>query len=170
MKVQNPRTLKNNLKKLKREQRKLSRKQKGSKDGEKQRLRILRIHKNIRNIREDFQHKWSAKLIRENQAICLETLNIKEMLKDKKLAQQISDVGWYSFLEKLKYKAEWYGKALLQIGRFEPSSKLCSNCGYHNADLKLKHRMWICSDCGVVHDRDINAAINIKILLGTSRI
>ena len=162
LKVQNPRHLKNNLKKLKREQRKLSRKRKGSNNRKKQRLRVSKIHEKIKNVREDFQHKWSTKLIRENQAICLETLNIKGMLKNKRLAQHISDVGWYSFLEKLKYKSEWHGKTLLQIGQFEPSTKLCSNCGYHNTDLKLKHRMWICPDCGSVHDRDVNAAVNIK--------
>lgn len=162
LKVQNPRYLKNNLKKLKREQRKLSRKNKSSNNRNKQRLKIAKIHEKIRNIREDFQHMWSTKLIRENQAICLETLNIKGMLKNKHLAQYISDVGWYSFLEKLKYKAEWYGKTIIQIGQFEPSSKLCSKCGYHNSELELKHRMWICPDCKSIHDRDINAAINIK--------
>ncbi|MGZ7116856.1 MAG: IS200/IS605 family element RNA-guided endonuclease TnpB [Methanobacterium sp.] len=161
-KVANPRYLKLNLRKLKREQRKLSRKQKGSKNREKQRLKVARIHEKIRNIREDFQHKWSTKLIRENQAICLETLNIQGMLKNKHLAQHISDVGWYSFIEKLKYKAEWYGKTIFQIGMFEPSSKICNNCGYHNTELELKHRMWTCPDCGTVHDRDINAAITIK--------
>lgn len=162
LKVQNPRHLKQNLKKLKREQCKLSRKKKGSRNRDKQRLKVSCIHEKIRNIREDFQHKWSVKLIRENQAICLETLNVKGMLKNHHLAQHISDAGWYSFLEKLKYKTEWYGKTIIQIGQFEPSSKLCSNCRYHNADLKLKHRMWICPECGSAHDRDINAAINIK--------
>ncbi|MGZ7043778.1 MAG: RNA-guided endonuclease TnpB family protein, partial [Methanobacterium sp.] len=162
LKVDNPRHLKNNLKKLKREQRKLSRKQKDSKNMEKQRLKVAGIHEKIRNIREDFQHKWSTRLIRENQAICLETLNIQGMLKNRHLAQHISDVGWYSFIKKLKYKAEWYGKTVLQIGQFEPSSKICNNCGHHNSELELKHRMWICPECGIIHDRDVNAAINIK--------
>ncbi|MGZ7044461.1 MAG: RNA-guided endonuclease TnpB family protein, partial [Methanobacterium sp.] len=121
-----------------------------------------RIHEKIRNIREDFQHKLSTRLICENQAICLETLNIQGMLKNHHLAQHISDVGWYSFIEKLKYKAEWYGKTVLQIGQFEPSSKICNKCGYHNTELELKHRIWTCPECGTVHDRDINAAINIK--------
>ncbi|MGZ7068840.1 MAG: IS200/IS605 family element RNA-guided endonuclease TnpB [Methanobacterium sp.] len=161
-KVANPRYLKQNLRKLKREQRKLSRKQKGSKNREKQRLKVARIHEKIRNIREDFQHKLSTRLICENQAICLETLNIQGMLKNHHLAQHISDVGWYSFIEKLKYKAEWYGKTVLQIGQFEPSSKICNKCGYHNTELELKHRIWTCPECGTVHDRDINAAINIK--------
>lgn len=159
LKVQNPRHLKNNLKK---EHKKLSRKKKSSNNRKKQGLKVAKIHEKIRNIREDFQHKWSIKLIRENQAVCLETLNIKGMLKNRHLAQHISDVGWYSFIEKLKYKSEWYGKTLIQIGRFEPSSKLCSNCEYHNNELNLKRRMWICPSCESVHDRDINAAINIK--------
>ncbi len=116
LKVANPRHFKNNLKKLKREQRKLSRKQKSSNNHEKQRLRVSHIYEKIRNVREDFQHKWSIKLIRENQAICLETLNINGMLKNRRLAQHISDVGWYSFVEKLKYKAEWYGKIILKSG------------------------------------------------------
>jgi putative transposase len=162
LKVDNPKLLKNQLRKLKREQRKLSRKQKGSKNRNKQRLKVAKIHEKICNIRNDFQHKWSIKLIRENQAICLETLNIQGMLKNHNLAQHISDVGWYNFIQKLEYKAEWYGKTIIRIGQFEPSSKLCSNCGYHNSELKLNHRMWICPDCGSVHDRDINAAINIK--------
>ncbi len=161
-KVANPRYLKQNLKKLKREQRKLSRKKKGSKNRQPQRLKVAKIYEKIRNIREDFQHKWSTKLICENQAICLETLNIQGMLKNKHLAQQISDVGWYSFIKKLKYKAEWYGKTIYRIGIFEPSSKICNKCGYHHTKLELKNRTWACPECGTVHDRDINAAINIK--------
>ncbi|MGZ7048203.1 MAG: RNA-guided endonuclease TnpB family protein [Methanobacterium sp.] len=161
-KVANQRYLKQNLKKLKREQRKLSKKQKDSKNREKQRIKVARVHEKIRNIREDFQHKWSTKLIRENQAICLETLNIKGMLKNKHLAQQITDVSWHSFIEKLKYKAKWQGKSVFRIGQFEPSSKICNNCGHHNTKLELKHRIWTCAECETVHDRDVNAAINIK--------
>ena len=101
-------------------------------------------------------------LVRENQAICIEKLNIKGMLKNKYLAQSISEVGWYSFIEKLKYKAEMYGITLLQIGQFEPSSKTCNKCKYYNNELTLKNRLWKCPDCGYVHDRDINAARNIK--------
>jgi putative transposase len=162
VKVDNPRPLKTELRKLKREQRKLSRKQKGSNNSEKQRLKISRIHERIRNIREDFQHKLSKSIVCENQAMAIEKLNIKGMLRNHNLAQSISDVGWAGFMEKLKYKCEWYGKTLIQIGQFEPSSKICSNCGHHHPDLKLHHRMWICPDCGSIHDRDVNAAINIR--------
>ena len=161
-KVDNPRYLKENLKKLKREQRKLSRKQKGSNNRGKQRLKVARKHEKVSNIRGDFLHKLSSRLVRENQAICLETLNIQGMLKNKKVAQHISDVGWYSFIKKIKYKAERRGKSIFRIGMFEPSTKICHSCGYHNNSLKLKDRIWTCPDCGTVHDRDINAAINIK--------
>ncbi|MGZ7116285.1 MAG: RNA-guided endonuclease TnpB family protein [Methanobacterium sp.] len=87
---------------------------------------------------------------------------MKGMLKNHHLAQHISDVSWHSFIQKLEYKAKMYGKTVLKIGQFEPSSKICNNCEYHNSELELKHRMWICPDCGTVHDRDINAAVNIK--------
>jgi putative transposase len=98
----------------------------------------------------------------ENQAIALETLNVAGMVKNHCLAQAISDAGWSSFVAKLEYKAEWLGKTILRIGRFEPSSKLCSVCGYHNSELTLKIRKWECPSCNNLHDRDINAAINIK--------
>jgi putative transposase len=162
VKVDNPRPLKTELRKLKREQRKLSRKQKGSNNREKQRLKLSCIHERIRNIREDFQHKLSKSIVCENQAIAIEKLNIKGMIKNHYLAQSISDVGWAGFMDKLKYKCEWYGKTLLQIGQFEPSTKICSNCGHHNPDLKLHHRKWVCPVCSVNHDRDINASINIR--------
>ena len=114
------------------------------------------------NVREDFQHKLSKSIVCENQAVAIEKLNIKGMLRNHNLAQSISDVGWAGFMDKLKYKCELYGKTLLQIGQFEPSSKICSNCGHHNPDLKLHHKNWVCPVCGVKHDRDINAAINIR--------
>lgn len=161
-KIDNPRILKKQLKRLKRENRKLSRKKKGSNNRNKQKLKIALIHEKIHDIREDFQHKLSYQIVCENQAIAIEKLNIKGMIKNKYLAQSISDVGWASFIKKLCYKAEWYGKTILQLGMFEPSSKICSNCGYHNKDLKLYHRKWTCPDCGFKHDRDINAAINIR--------
>jgi putative transposase len=162
VKVDNPRPLKQQLKRLKGEQRKLSRKKKCSNNRNKQRIKLSKIHERIRNIREDFQHKLSKSIVCENQAIAIEKLNIKGMLRNHNLAQSISDVGWAGFMEKLKYKCEWYGKTLLQLGQFEPSSKICSNCGHHHPDLKLHHREWICSDCGIVHDRDVNAAVNIR--------
>ncbi len=128
----------------------------------KQRIKISKIHERIQNILEDFQHKLSKSIVCENQAIAIEKLNIKGMLRNHNLAQSISDVGWAGFMEKLKYKTEWYGKTLLQIGQFEPSTKICNHCGYHNTNLKLHHRKWICPDCESIHDRNVNAAISIR--------
>jgi putative transposase len=161
-KIENPRYLKSSLKRLKVLQKRVSRKQKGSKNREKAKQRLAVLHDKITNQRNDFQNKLSFKLISENQAIALETLNVKGMVKNHHLAQAISDSAWGSFVTKLEYKAEWAGKTILRIGRFEPSSKLCSVCGYHNSELTLEIREWTCPDCKTKHDRDINAAINIK--------
>lgn len=161
-KVNNPEYLKTSLKKLKTLSKRLSRKQKGSNNFKKAKLKLSRLHETISNQRNDFQHKLSIKLVRENQAIALETLKVCNMIKNHNLAQSISDAGWSSFVDKLTYKAEWYGKTILRIGTFEPSSKLCSNCGYHNKELTLVVREWTCPSCNAFHDRDINAAINIK--------
>jgi putative transposase len=143
-------------------QKRLSRKQKGSKNREKARQEIAKLHEKIANQRNDFQHKLTSRLISENQAIALETLNISGMLKNHCLAQSINDVSWSSFVTKLEYKAEWYGKTILRIGQFEPSTKICNICGYHNKKITLADRKWQCPDCGETHDRDVNAAINIK--------
>jgi putative transposase len=161
-KVENPKYLKNSLQKLKILSKRLSSKQKGSNNFKKAKLRISQLHEKITNQRNDFQHKLSLKLVRENKAIALETLNVTGMLKNHCLAQSISDAGWSNFVTKLEYKAEWFGKTILKIGRFEPSSKICNVCGYHNSNLTLKDREWECPDCKTKHDRDINAAINIK--------
>ena len=161
-KVENPKYLKNSLQRLKVLQKRVSRKQKGSKNRAKARQRLAVLHEKITNQRNDFQNKLSFKLVSENQAIALETLNVKGMQKNHHLAQAISDSAWSSFVTKLEYKAEWYGKTILRIGQFEPSSKICNVCGYHNSDLTLKDREWQCPECKTVHDRDINAAINIK--------
>jgi len=161
-KIENPKYLKNSLKRLKVLQRRVSRKQKGSKNRAKAKQRLAVLHEKITNQRTDFQNKLSFKLVSENQAIALETLNVKGMVKNHHLAQAISDSAWGSFVTKLEYKAEWYGKTVLRIGQFEPSSKLCSVCGYHNSELTLKDREWTCPDCKTVLDRDVNAAINIK--------
>ncbi|MDP2216704.1 MAG: IS200/IS605 family element RNA-guided endonuclease TnpB [Methanolobus sp.] len=160
-KIENPRHLKTSLKKLQHEQRALSRKKKGSSNRKKQKLVVAKLHEKIANQRNDFHHKVSKRLIDKNQAICLEDLNISGMVKNHCLAQAISDVAWSSFIEKLRYKADWYGKTIMQIGRFVPSSKLCSICGYKNADLTLNDRSWECPSCHTKHDRDVNAAINI---------
>ncbi|AKB80069.1 Mobile element protein [Methanosarcina horonobensis HB-1 = JCM 15518] len=161
-KVENPKYLKNSLKRMKCLQKRVSKKVKGSNNRNKARQRLSKIHEKISNQRNNFQHQISSKLISENQAIALETLNVKGMVKNHCLAQSISDASWSSFVTKLEYKAEWLGKTILRIGKFEPSSKICNVCGYHNSELTLKDREWVCPDCKTKHDRDINAAINIK--------
>ena len=162
VKINNPHPLKTELRKLKHGQQKLSRKQKGSNNRNKQRIKLSKIHERIKNIREDFQHKLSKTIVCENQAIAIEKLNIKGMLRNHNLAQSINDVGWAGFINKLKYKTEWYGKTILQIGQFEPSTKICNHCRYHNDNLKLHHREWICPKCEKRHDRDVNATVNIR--------
>lgn len=161
-KIENPKYLKNSIKRLKVLQKRVSKKQKGSKNRAKAKQRLAVLHEKITNQRNDFQHKLSFRLVSENQAVALETLNVKGMLKNHHLAQAISDSAWGSFVTKLEYKAEWFGKTILRIGQFEPSSKICHVCGYHKSDLTLKDREWICPDCKTVLDRDVNAAINIK--------
>jgi putative transposase len=161
-KIENPRWFRNQLKKLRREQRKLSRKIRGSNNYIKQKRRISLIHERIKNIRHNFQHEISRRLIDENQVICIERLSVQNMQKNKYLALSISDVSWYSFIVKLKYKAEWYGKTILEVPKNFPSSKLCSSCGYKKEEMNLSIRKWRCPKCGIIHDRDINAAINIK--------
>lgn len=162
-KIDNPKYLKASLQRLKCLQRRVSRKVLGSNNRRKAVNKLAKIHEKISNQRHDFQHKVSLQLIRENQAIAVETLNIQGMQKNHKLAQAVSDSSWYSFVSKLSYKAQWYGKTVLRIGQWEPSSKTCHVCGYKNKELKLKDREWLCPDCGTNHDRDINAAINIRI-------
>ena len=160
-KVDNPKYLKQHLFRLKKSQSKASKKTKGSNNRRKANLRVAKIHERIHNLRNDFLHKISSKLISENQTICLEDLNVGGMLKNHKLAQSISDCSWSKFNEYLEYKAEWNGVNIVRIGRFEPSSKMCSNCGKIKNDLTLKDRTWQCVECYAKHDRDINAAKNI---------
>ncbi|MDW7731659.1 MAG: IS200/IS605 family element RNA-guided endonuclease TnpB [Methanolobus sp.] len=161
-KIDNPRHLKNSMKRLKVLSKRLSRKKKGSNNRNKARLQVAKLHEKISDQRHDFQHRLSSTLVSDNQAIAVETLNVSGMLKNHCLAQHISDASWNSFVEKLEYKAEWYGKTILHIGQFEPSTKICNICGYHNGKLTLADRQWQCPDCNTNHDRDINAAINIK--------
>jgi len=163
IKIDNPKYLKKSLKKLKYKQKQLSKKIKGSNNRNKQRIIVSLIHEKITNKRMDFLHKLSQKIINENQVICLENLAIKNMIKNHKLAQSISDVSWSKFIEMLKYKSEWNDRQLVQIDRFYPSSKSCSECHYINDNLTLKDREWICPSCSTNHDRDINAAKNILI-------
>lgn len=164
-KVENPKPLNWNLRKLKRQQRKLSKKTKGSKNRDKQRIKVAKIHEKITNIRKDFHHKLSHKLTHDNQmnTICMETLSTKDMMEYPYMARQIADVGWNDFAAILKYKCNGYGKNFIQIGRYEPSSKLCT-CGYVNHNLKLSDREWTCPECETTHDRDILAANNIKFI------
>jgi putative transposase len=162
-KVGNPKYLKRSLKRLKRLQRRVSRKCKGSKNREKARLRLAKFHERITNQRLDFLHKLTYRLTHENQVdtICLENLNVAGMMQNHPLAQAISDVSWAKFVGLLTYKADWYGKNIVFIGRFEPSSRLCT-CGYVNQVLTLREREWTCPNCGTVHDRDMLAANNIR--------
>ncbi len=161
-KIDNPKYLKKSLKRLKVVQKQVSKKVKGSNNRKKAIKRLAKIHEKVTNQRTDFQHKVSSRLISENQAIAFETLKVENMVKNHCLAQAISDASWSSFITKMEYKAEWYGKTILRIGQFEPSTKLCNVCGYHNKDITLEIREWVCPECKTKHDRDINAAINIK--------
>jgi putative transposase len=163
-KIDNPKILYRYEKKLAREQKRLSKKKKGSSNKNKQRIKIARVYEKVTNIRKDFLHKLSYELTNENQikSIVIENLNINGMLKNHHLSKAISNVSWSKFVELLAYKCDWYGVNLLKIGRFEPSSKLCSKCGVINQELTLADREWICPNCGSKLDRDINAAVNIK--------
>ena len=155
--ISNPKYLRKAQSKLRYTQRKYA-KYKG-----KRTLHNLRLtYEKVTNQRKDFLHKTSTKLIRENQTICIEDLNISGMLKNHTLAGAIGDAGWGEFVRQLEYKSVWYGRNLLKIGMFDPSSKTCSECGYINKELKLSDREWECPSCGVVLDRDLNAAVNIK--------
>jgi putative transposase len=163
-KISNPKFSRSVDKRMARLQRAVNRKVKGSKNREKTKLKVALLHEGIANKRNDFLHKLSHRLTHENQvnSIAIEDLNVSGMMKNHKLARSIGDCSWYEFLRQLTYKSEWYGINLIKIGRFEPSSKLCSNCGAINQELTLKDREWTCKSCGAKHDRDINAAINIK--------
>lgn len=158
--------------KLKREQRKLSRRQlqakkKGiklldAKNYQKQKTKVARLHEKVMNQREDFLNKVSTEIIKNHDIICIEDLNTKGMLRNRKLAKSISDVSWSSFVTKLQYKADWYGKEIVKVDRWYPSSQICSSCGANTGKKTLDIRKWTC-ECGVEHDRDINASKNIKV-------
>lgn len=130
--------------------------------GKRTKHKLAKLHEKVANQRRNFLHQQSYKLVKECRTIAIEDLNVKGMMKNHCLAKSISDVGWSMFTTMLEYKCEWYGVNLLKIGRFEPSSKTCSNCGAVNKELTLKDREWACKNCNTKHDRDINAAVNIK--------
>jgi len=160
-KFDNPRTLRKHERNLKRKQRQLSRKQKGSNRRKKARRLVARVHQRITNARKDLLHKLSRRLVNENQVIAVESLNVKGMVKNHNLALAISDCSWSTFVGMLKYKCEREGKVLMQVDRFFPSSKTCSECLYQVGEMPLDIRTWTCPSCSTHHDRDINAAKNI---------
>ena len=161
-KIKNPRILKSLEVKYRRLSKSLSRKVRGSANYQKAKIKLARFHEKVSNIRKDFLHKLSTKLVRKYDIICIETLSVKNMMKNYRLAKSFQDVAQSEFIRQLEYKAKWYGKTISKVDTFYPSSQLCSSCGYKNSDVKnLKIREWTCPECGVHHDRDINSAINI---------
>jgi len=160
-KVNNHQYLKQSEKKLARAQRRLSRKKKGSANRAKAKLKVARIHARIADQRQDFAHKLTTQLIRENQVVAAESLQVKNMLKNHSLAKAISNVGWHQITAMLAYKAQWYGRDFVQIDKFYPSSKRCHVCGHISDAMPLSVRYWDCPSCGSHHDRDVNAAKNI---------
>lgn len=161
-KIPNPKHLKNSEDKLIKLQRSLSRKQIGSKNRDKARIKVARMHEKITNQRKDFLHKLSSKIINENQVIVIEDLSIKNLVKNRRLSKAIGSVGWYAFRSMLEYKAAWQDRDIIIASRRFASSQLCSNCGFKNVEVKnLKVRIWQCLECNTTHDRDINAATNL---------
>lgn len=171
-KIENPKIYRSFEKRLVIEQRKLSKRQErakkekrkleDSKNYQKQKIRVARLHEKIANIRNNFLHQLSSRLIYENQVICIEDLDVKNMLSNRQLAKSITDVSWSEFVRQLQYKSEWRNRQLIKIDRYYPSSQVCSCCGYNSGKKPLNVREWICENCNVIHDRDVNASINIR--------
>ncbi|MER5361246.1 RNA-guided endonuclease TnpB family protein, partial [Streptomyces sp. NPDC002785] len=164
-KIDSPRFLRRAEKKLKKAQRDLSRKQKGSKNREKARTKVARAHAAVADARKEFHHQLSTKLIRENQAIAVENLAVSGLARTR-LAKSVHDAGWSQFVNMLEYKAERFGRTFVRIDRFEPTSQICSTCGHRDGPKPLDVREWTCPACGTHHDRDHNAAQNVKAAAG----
>ena len=161
-KFENIKVKRNNEKKLIKLNRDLSKKQKGSNNKNKCRIKLAKYHERLNNKKENYLHHITNQLLDENQVIVIEDLNVSGMMKNHKLAKSIQELSLYRFKEMLRYKSKWYGRDLIEIDRYYPSSKLCSSCGFKNNNLKLSDREWECPKCEVTHDRDYNAAINIR--------
>ena len=159
-KVANPKHFAKGFKRLRKAQKALSRKQKGSLNREKARRKVAKVHAQIKDARQDFLHKMTTRLVRENQTIVAESLAVKNMVKSRKLAKSISNAGWGEIVRQLAYKSLWYGRTFVQLDRWFPGSKTCSSCGHQVDSLPLNVREWDCPKCSAHHDRDVNAAIN----------
>lgn len=164
-KIASPRFLRRAEKKLRKAQRELSRKRKGSRNREKARLKVARAHAKVADARHEFHHRLSTRLISENQGIAVEDLSVAGLARTR-LAKSIHDAGWSSFVGMLEYKAKRYGRTFVRIGRFEPTSQTCHVCGALDGPKPLRVREWTCQICGTLHDRDVNAAINVRTAAG----
>jgi putative transposase len=161
-KIANPRYERRDRRRLARAQRNLSRKAKGSANRAKARVRVARVHARMADRRRDHLQKLSTRIIRESQTVIIEDLSVRNMVRRHSLARAISDASWSQFRAMLEYKADWYGRTVVAVDRFYPSSKTCSACGVITARMPLSVREWTCAACGAVHDRDVNAAVNLR--------
>jgi putative transposase len=161
-KITNPRHERRDRERLAKAQRAMARKQKGSKNRGKAKIKVARVYAKIADRRKDNLHKLSTRLVRENQTLCVEDLSVRNMVKNHSLARAISDASWSEFRRMLEYKADWHGRTVIAVDRFYPSSKTCSACGAIAAKMPLSVRDWTCAACGALHDRDVNAAINLR--------